>query len=65
VKKYGTAKQATDNNMAHALHVLDNTHIHTHKIYNTYCFSMMTMVTLTQLNVMPHVFCTSLFEVQL
>jgi hypothetical protein len=46
-------RQATDDNMAHALCMLDTRgYKHTLRICNTYCFSTVTVVTRTRLNVM-------------
>ena len=52
MEEYGRAKQATDDNMAHALCLLHNYgRRHTLRICNTYCFCTATTVTLTRLNV--------------
>ena len=45
VEKYSTARQATDENMAHTHCKMDNWgYRHTPKICNTYCFSMTLMI---------------------
>jgi hypothetical protein len=51
-KKYGTARQATDDSMAHA-HCMQDTqgYKHTLRIYNTYSFSTTAMAARTRLNV--------------
>jgi hypothetical protein len=60
VEKYGSAGQATDENMAHALCTLDiQGYKHTLRIRNTYCFSTATMVTQTRLIVTLRVHCLS------
>jgi len=57
-KKYCTAGQATDDNMAHAHCMLDTYgYKHTLRIYNTYRFSTATKVVRTRLNVTLHVHC--------
>ena len=51
VKKYGTARHATDGNMAHALCMLDNCgYSHTPRMCNTYCSSTVTIVMRKRLN---------------
>jgi len=41
VEKYGRAGQATDDDMAHALYMLDNWgYKHTLIVRNTYCFPL-------------------------
>jgi len=51
VEKYDNARQATDDNMAHAHCVLcTKGYKHTPRICNTYCFSTTTMVARTGLN---------------
>ena len=63
-KKYGTARQAIDDNtMWHmSIAMLDNYGYKlTLRIYNTYSFSMATMVTQSFLNVMLYVHCLSCF----
>jgi len=45
VEKYGTAVQATDDSIAHALCTLDNEgYKHTLRLCNTHCFSTATVV---------------------
>ena len=58
VEKYCRARQATDDNMAHA-HGLLNTqdYKHTFKLCNINRFSIATMVTRTHLNVALYVHC--------
>jgi len=67
VKKFGTAGQATDDNIIQGrqdaicmqdnygrntdIHTHTHTHTHTHRIFNTYCFSAATVVTRTVLSV--------------
>ena len=54
VKKYGTAGQATHDNitLAHALFMLNNKgYRHTLRICNTFCFSTAKMVTRTPVNI--------------
>jgi len=52
VEEYSRAGQATDNNMAHVLCMLDNLGCRsTCRISNIYCFSTATVVTRTQLSV--------------
>jgi hypothetical protein len=51
-KKYGIARQATDDNMARALCIMGNYgYRHAVRICNTYCFSTTTMVARTGRNV--------------
>jgi hypothetical protein len=46
VEKYGTARHATDDNMAYALCMLENQgYRHTLRICNNYCVSMSSVVT--------------------
>jgi len=40
---------------------IHNTHTHTHRLYNTHCFSTVTMVARTRLIVRLHVHCLSCF----
>ena len=58
--KYRTARQATDNNMAHAQRMPDN-YGYKHKliICNTYCFSTVTMTAIKSLNVTLYLCCLS------
>jgi len=52
VKKYGRARQATDDNMARAMYMLcDKGYMHTFIIWNTHCFAMATKVTQKHLSV--------------
>jgi hypothetical protein len=52
VEEYGRGRQATDDNISHALCMLhDYGRKHTLSICNIYCFSTATTVTLTRLNV--------------
>jgi hypothetical protein len=64
-KKYGRARQATDDKIAYALFVLANyKHKHTHtQVCNTYCFSTATMVTRTRINVTLHIHCVCCIHV--
>ena len=58
--EYSRARQATDDNMAHAHCMVDTYgYIHTLRICNTYCFSIATMVTRTRLNVTLYAHCLS------
>ena len=60
MEKYGRTGQATDDNMAHALCVLDDEGCrHTLRICNTYCFSTATMVARTHVNVTLYILCLS------
>ena len=61
-KKYCTAGQTTDDNMAHACWKLTSGHTYTHRISNTYCSSIATVVARRRLNVMLHVYCLSCLE---
>jgi hypothetical protein len=52
VGKYCSARQATDDNMAHAYFMLDTyRYKNTLRMCNTYCFSTATLVTRTRVNV--------------
>jgi uncharacterized protein YlbG (UPF0298 family) len=54
VEKYCTTGQATDDNTAHALHMVDNwnnCYKHTLRICNTYCFSTATIVVRKHLSI--------------
>jgi hypothetical protein len=52
VEKYCRAALLEDDNTGHALRMQDNQgHIHTLRIYTTYCFSTATIVTLTRLKI--------------
>jgi hypothetical protein len=52
VEKYGRAVEDTDDNMAHAVCMLDNVgYRRTLRICNIYCFSRVAIVTRTRLNV--------------
>jgi len=55
VKKYGTAIQATDENIIWRI----REYRHTLRIFNSYCFFTATIVTGTRLNVTLHVHCLS------
>jgi len=56
VEKYCTARQATDDSMAHAHCMLDiQGHKHTLRICNTYCFSTPKIFKRTRLNVTLYV----------
>jgi hypothetical protein len=64
IEKYGGAWQATDDNTAHVLRMLDNqgytrTHARTHslRIFNTHCFFTATVVSRTHLNAALYVHC--------
>jgi hypothetical protein len=58
VEKYSRARQATDDNMAHAHCMMDTYgYKHTHTICNTYGFSTATMVARTRLIVTLYVHC--------
>ena len=59
VEKYCTTTQAIDDNMAHARCIPDMQGYkqHTHRICNIYCFSTVTMVTRTRLNVTSQEHC--------
>jgi hypothetical protein len=65
VEKYGTAGQPTDDNiiwhMCLPCWIITTTHTHTytHIIFNTYCFSVPTIVTQTHLNVTLYIYCVS------
>ena len=60
VEKYYRARQATDENTAQVHYVLDTTgHKHARRICNTCCFSTVTMVARTRLNVPLYVHCLS------
>jgi hypothetical protein len=59
VEKYGTARQATDVNMAHALCMLDKM-LQTRGIYKNHYFSAATMVARTRLRITLYVYCLSL-----
>ena len=60
VEKYHIARQATDDNMAHA-HYLLNKATETPTICNTYCFSIAKMVTRTRHNITLYVHYLSCF----
>ena len=47
MEKYGTAREATDDDLVHALCRLDNgsKNTNTRRIFNSYCCSVATMVT--------------------
>ena len=63
VDKYFRNRQATDDNMAHALYMLDTQGCkHTLGIRNTYCFLTATMVARKRLNIMLYVHCMSSFS---
>ena len=56
MEKYCVARQATDDNMARAHSMLDTKdYEHTLTIRNTYCFSTVTVVVRTRLNVALYV----------
>jgi hypothetical protein len=56
VEKYCRARQATDDNMAHAHCMLDNSgYKYTLRICNTHCFSAATVVAGTRLSVTLYV----------
>jgi hypothetical protein len=60
VKKYCRAEQATDDNMAHALCMLDTYgYKHTLAICNIYCFSTTAVVAQTRLSVALCVHCVN------
>jgi len=60
VEKYYRVGEARDDNMAHALCVLDKqVYRHTLRIYNTHCFSTATMVSWKRLNVTLYLRCPS------
>jgi len=60
VEKYRRAGQATDDNMAHAHCMLDNSgYKHTLRVCNTCCFSTTSMVARTRLSVTLHWRCLS------
>ena len=62
MEKYNRARQATDDNMAHAHCMLGNLRYrNTFRICNTYCFSTATMVTRTRLDVTLSVHCFVFF----
>jgi hypothetical protein len=63
-KKYGTARQATDDNIKRRMRFacqITKEYKHT-QIYNTYCFSTTTMITHTLLNVTLYARCFSCFR---
>jgi len=52
LRKHGTARQGTDDNMVHEHCMLDNYgYRHTLRICNNFCFSAATMVARRRLNV--------------
>ena len=60
MEKYGTARQTTDDHVAHAHGMLDTlVYRHTLRICNTYCFSTATIDAGTRLNVTLYVHCLS------
>jgi len=60
VKKYSTARQTTNENMAHALCVIDiKGYKHTLTVCNIYCFSTATNFALKRLNIRLYVNCLS------
>jgi len=60
-QKYGRARQATDDDMAHAHCTLDSWgYKHTLRICNTYCFSTVTVVSRTRLGVPLYLHCNVL-----
>ena len=59
-KKYCRAGQATGDNRAHALWMLDNWgYGHTIRIFNIYCFSTATIVARTRFSVTLYLHCVS------
>ena len=64
VEKYNTARQATDDNTAHAHYMLDNWgYRHTLRICNAHCFSTTTMVERTPFKCYVILHCISLFRI--
>jgi len=62
VEIYNRAEQATDDNMARAHCMLDTQgYKHTHRMYNSYCFSTATVVARTRLHVTLYVNCLSCY----
>ena len=65
VEKQGRAREATDDNTAHAHCMLDDQgYIHTLRICNTYCFFAAITATRTHLNIPLHTHCLSCFPVR-
>jgi hypothetical protein len=58
VQKYGTAGHATDGNIIEQMRFeCSITKDSAHTVCNTYCFSMVSMVTRTRLNITLHIYC--------